>query len=88
VGEAPIRAEYARLGALLGKSEPSAESLSGEALAAETLARSRTLSAQIRAGDWDDPTAFGRAFAHTQVTVIDKLHVSNPRYLKNFVKPE
>ncbi len=87
-GEAPIYGEYERLTELLKVPTESAGSQSGETWHAVIYTLSKILCAQIRAGDWDDPADFERALTHAQMTVVEKLRVSNPRYLKAFARAD
>lgn len=71
-----LRAEWARLDALLGE-QPIP---SGEAALAEQLAqRNRALCAAVRAGQYDQDAA--ALFDHLKQTTIEQLQVANPRFL-------
>ena len=80
-GEAPLRAELARLAALYGDKPPPDEPL---AAAVERL--SRRLAADLRRGAFEDDAAdaakLAEARGHLLETTLQKLRENNPRYLE------
>ncbi len=77
-GDAPLRAELARLAAIYGDAPPP-----DEPLAATVERLSRRLAADIRRGAFDaDATKLAEARAHLLETTLQKLRTNNPRYLE------
>ena len=77
-GDAPLRAELARLAALYDEAPPPDEPL---AAAVERL--SRRLAADIREGTFDaDAAKRAEVKAHLLETTLQKLRENNPRYLE------
>ncbi len=80
-GEAPLRHELARLGALYGEEQPSGAAHADVAAAVERL--SRRLAADLRSGAFEgDSARFDQVKAHLVETTLQKLRVNNPRYLE------
>ncbi len=75
-GDAPLRAELARLAALYGDKPPPDEPL---AAAVERL--SRRLAADIREGTFE-AAKLAEVKAHLLETTLQKLRENNPRYLE------
>ncbi len=76
-GDAPLRAELARLAAIYGDKPPP-----DEALAAAVERLSRRLAADIREGTFDaDAAKLAEVKAHLLETTLQKLRENNPRYL-------
>ena len=77
-GDAPLRAELARLAALNDEAPPPDEPLSA------TVERlSRRLAADIRRGAFEDDAAkLAEVKAHLLETTLQKLRENNPRYLE------
>src|SRR4051794_35497635 len=76
-GEAPLREEWARLGALLAR--PLDAPPTGDAeLRAAVAARNQDLCARIRAGEADAGPWAEAVVAHAEATVIAKLQIANP----------
>ncbi len=80
-GEAPLRAEWERLVRLLGKQD-TPEPGSRAEMAASLLALERELCARVRAGEMDQGPLNAAATEHARETLLDKLRISNPRYLE------
>lgn len=78
-GDALLQAEWHRLNALMGDDAP------GEDIAQEVEVMTRALCAQIRAGDADAGEFHEAVVAHTRQTVVEKLQVSNPKYLERIL---
>ena len=77
-GDAPLRAELARLAALYAEKPPP-----DEALAAAVVRLSRRLAADIRRGAFEaDAAKLAEAKAHLLETTLQKLRENNPRYLE------
>ena len=72
--------EWSLLAAVLGKSSTEAPE-SDAVLVAGIEAMSHELRDRIRSGDFDDPTQFAKALDVAEGSVVDKLRVSNPRFL-------
>ncbi|TAH51147.1 MAG: hypothetical protein EYC68_11455 [Chloroflexota bacterium] len=75
LSDAQLRAERERLNELLS------ENASGENLRADVERMTRELSQKIRAGEADEGAFHNAVFAHVEQTVIEKLQVTNPKYL-------
>lgn len=75
LSDAQLRAERERLNELLS------ENASGENLRADVERMTRELSQKIRAGEADEGAFHDATFAHVEQTVIEKLQVTNPKYL-------
>ena len=76
-GDAPLRAELARLAALYGDKPPP-----DEALAAAVERLSRRLAVDIRRGAFEaDAAKLAEVKAHLLETALQKLRENNPRYL-------
>lgn len=71
-----LRAEWHRLNALMGEDAP------GQDLRAEIDVMTRALGEKIRAGEADSGTFHDAVFSHVEQTVIEKLQIANPRYLR------
>lgn len=81
--EARLRAEWRRLGVLLGEARPDQEPPATlDALRAEIDEWKRTLRARIRAGEADQGPWREDVLAYTRWAVEEKLRVANPRYLQ------
>ncbi len=77
-GDAPLRAELARLAALYGEPPPPNEPLDA---AVERL--SRRLAADIRRGAFEaDAAKLDQVKAHLLEVTLQKLRTNNPRYLE------
>ena len=85
-GDVPLREEWRRLCTLLHLNEAPPEALHELRTAVE--AGTAELCRRIRAGEADAGTWHDEVYAFTRWTVEQKLRVSNPRYLSNFVLPE
>src|SRR5258708_36304950 len=72
--------EWPRLADILGQSSPEAPQ-SDVVLVAGIAAMTRKLRDGIRSGDFDDPTQVAKALDVAESFVVDKLRVSNPRFL-------
>jgi hypothetical protein len=80
-GEEQQRAEWRRLGVLLGvPGDPTPPERASD-LRDGVLAFTRELAARIRAGAADVEPFRGAVLAHLRATVEDKLRIANPRYL-------
>ncbi len=77
--EAQSRAEWSRLDALLGATEPLPTERA--ALALRLRARTVELCERIRRGDADSGPWRHAVLAHVRQTVTDKLIVANPKFL-------
>jgi hypothetical protein len=75
-GEEFTRAEWHRLNALMGDDAP------GEDVPAEIEVMTRALCARIRQGKADEGEFYRAALAHIEQTVVEKLQIANPRFLK------
>jgi len=85
--EERLRAEWVRLGALLGDDGQIGEGTAPattQDLRAGVDARKRELCGRIRAGEADDGPWRGEVLAYARWAVEEKLRVSNPRYLARF----
>lgn len=80
MGDALLHAEWQRLNALMGDDAPN------ENFAQEVEVMTRVLCVRIRAGDADDGEFHDAVFSHVEQTVIEKLQVSNPKYLERISK--
>ena len=79
LGDEALRAEWRRLGALLG--EPSSDiPESGGALADAVRERNAALAARIRSGDADAEPLRAEVLAHLRATSAERLAIANPRY--------
>jgi hypothetical protein len=84
-GDAPLRAEWAQLAALLGR--PADTPPPGDAeLRAAVTALNQELCARIRAGEADAGPWAAAVVAHTEAIVIAKLQIANPRYLERVLR--
>lgn len=81
VGDAPIRAEWQRLAALLGQPADDPPHRT-EDLHAEVTALSRALCARIRAGEADEGDWHAAVLTHALASVREKLQIANPRFLQ------
>ena len=79
-GDAPRRAEWQRLTALLNEMDAPLPPRD-EDLRNAVLELNRRLAARIRAGEMDVGAEFDRALSHALMTVQEKLEIANPRYL-------
>jgi hypothetical protein len=79
VGEASLRAEWHRLGRLLGAPVAAPPDEPG-ALATVVRARNEQLAERIRAGNADDGPWRAEVLAHLRVTAADRLAIANPKY--------
>lgn len=79
-GEAPLVAEWQQLVALLRRPEQAPPATLSE-LRASLQQLNQELCAHIRAGEADS-VEYEAIFAHVYSTVIEKLRVTNPRYLQ------
>lgn len=79
-GEEPLLAEWQRLVALLEHEADTPPARSADLRDAVTRLN-RELCTRIRAGDADTGAWRAAVFDHVEHTVIEKLHVANPRYL-------
>ncbi|HEX5503927.1 MAG TPA: DUF6285 domain-containing protein [Thermomicrobiales bacterium] len=85
--EGRLRAEWQRLGGLLGAGEVTLpDTLDG--LRADIDGRKRALCARIRAGDADDGPWRLDVLAYARWAVEEKLRVANPRYLRRMTNDE
>ena len=82
VGEAPLLAEWQRLIALLDveADDPPARATQ---LRNSVATMNEELCARIRAGEADAGEWRSEVLNHVEQTVIDKLQVANPKYLKS-----
>jgi hypothetical protein len=80
LGDTPLKHEWRQLATLLNRPEVEPPS-SGSELRTALETSNRDLCARIRAGDADSGPWREAVLAHVQATVIEKLRVSNPRYL-------
>ena len=78
LGEDALRAEWHRLGALLGESAAAPEG--GTILAAAVRRRNEALVERIRAGDADEGSWRADLLAHLKATSVDRLAIANPKY--------
>ncbi len=76
LSDAQLRAERERLVTLLN------ESALTDDVRGDVERMTRALARRIRAGDADEGTFHDAVFAHVEQTVIEKLQIANPRYLK------
>jgi Domain of unknown function (DUF6285) len=83
-GDAPLLAARDRLQDLLGHAPSSAPDRG--ALRAETAQLAADFAARIRAGQYDDPTAFAAALDTAEWLVAEKLRVASPRFLAKMAK--
>lgn len=83
--DAALREEWQRLTQLLGgrASEPPGRNAE---LRDEVLALSRELCASIRSGAADEEPMQSQTLAHAEATVVDKLRISNPRFLERVLE--
>src|SRR5215468_10220392 len=80
-GDEPLRAEWERLVALLH--EPSqVPPRDHAALVRHVMVLNEKLCDEIRTHKVDDDAWFDKVMEHVQATVIQKLRVTNPRYLE------
>ena len=79
-GDAPLRAAWQRLGALLGV--PEAGAPAGGDLRASLAERERELIDAIQAGAFDAGPPRERLAVHLRATALAELVVSNPRLLE------
>ncbi len=86
-GEVMLFAEWQRLIPLLAETNVPPP-LSMEELHAAVLGFNRELCARIRAGEADTGPWYDEVLAHVESTVIEKLHVTNPRYLERVLGEE
>jgi hypothetical protein len=78
LGEDALRAEWRRLGVLLGESAAAPE---GSApLAAAVRRRNEALVERIRAGDADSGSWSANVLAHLRATAAERLAIANPKY--------
>jgi len=82
LSDTQLRAERERLAALLN------ESVLTDDIPNDVERLTRELAQQIRAGDADEGTFHDAVFAHVEQTVIEKLQIANPRYLKRVIGDE
>ena len=85
--EERLRAEWDRLGALLGGAWQMGEGTAPatlDELRAGIVARKRELCGRIQAGEADDDPSRREVLAYARWAVEEKLRVSNPRYLARF----
>ncbi len=80
-GEAPLLSEWQRLVVLLNQPEREPPSRA-EALHTAVERLNHELCTRIRAGEADVGPWHDAVFAHVQRTVIEKLEVTNPRFLQ------
>ncbi|HET8628549.1 MAG TPA: DUF6285 domain-containing protein [Thermomicrobiales bacterium] len=85
--EGRLRAEWQRLGALLG-AEDEAPPDTLDALRAGVDERKRALCARIQAGEADDGPWRLDVLAYARWAVEEKLRVANPRYLQRMTNDE
>jgi hypothetical protein len=78
LGEDALRAEWQRLGALLGDSEAPPEGM--PLLAAAVRRRNEVLAARIRGGDADAGSWRAEVVAHLRATSAERLAIANPKY--------
>jgi hypothetical protein len=79
LGDEALRAEWRRLGALLG--EPSTDRPeSGGALVDAVRERNAALAARIRGGDADAEPWRAAVLAHLRATSGERLAIANPKY--------
>lgn len=79
-GDAPLRAEWAKLAALVGHAE--APPIDAAELRAGIDTLGHTLCARIRAGHADEGPWAEQALAYAEQAVIAKLQIANPRFLE------
>lgn len=79
--EEQLRAEWERLGSVLGDSVPPPAGRA--ALRAALRERTAQLCERIRRGDADDGPWRDAVWQHVRATVREKLAVANPRYLRD-----
>jgi hypothetical protein len=80
--EAALAAEWGRLATLLG-AEPTARPPGLDASRAAVREATATLAERIRRGDADAGPFRDAARAHVRETVLEKLAVANPRFLRS-----
>jgi hypothetical protein len=80
--EAALAAEWQRLATLLG-TEPAARPPGLDGLRAAVRDATAALAERIRRGDADAPPFRDAARAHVRATVLEKLAVANPRFLRS-----
>lgn len=78
LGEDALRAEWTRLGTLLGDPSPSPEN--GAELLDVVRRRNEMLAARIRAGDSDAGPWRSEVLAHLRATSTERLAIANPKY--------
>ena len=76
MGNDLTKAEWHRLNALMGEDAP------GQDLHTEIDVMTRALCVKIRAGDADSGAFHDAVAAHVRQTVMEKLQVSNPKFLE------
>lgn len=79
-GDALLQVEWHRLNALMGEDAP------GQDVAQEVGVMTRALCVRIRAGDADGGAFHDAVLAHVEHTVLEKLQVSNPKYLERVIQ--
>ena len=77
--DAQLRAEWARLDAVLGVAEPAPADRSE--LRRRLRARTSELCERIQRGDADTGAWRAAVLDHVRQTVVDKLRVANPKYV-------
>jgi hypothetical protein len=79
VGEESLRAEWQRLGRVLGRQVGEVPDGSG-ALAAAVRIMNEQLAEKIRSGDADDGPWRAEVLAHLRATSAERLAIANPKY--------